>query len=44
MSVEQKNGSVVFKVVVLEGMLPESFKNSSLFIDFGDACGGDAPY
>ena len=33
MSVEQKSGSVVFKVVVLEGTLPERFKTSSLFID-----------
>jgi hypothetical protein len=32
-SVEQKNGSVVFRVAVLEGMSPESFKMSSLFID-----------
>jgi len=33
MSVEQKSDSVVFKVVVLEGTLPERFKTSSLFID-----------
>jgi len=33
MSVEQKRGSVVFKVAVLEGMSPESFKMSSLFLD-----------
>ncbi|MDA2920406.1 hypothetical protein MYX76_13100 [Desulfobacterota bacterium AH_259_B03_O07] len=33
MSVEKKNGSVVFKVAVLEGMSPESFKMSSLFLD-----------
>jgi len=33
MSVEQKNGAVVFKVAVLEGMSPESFRMSSLFID-----------
>jgi hypothetical protein len=32
-SVEQKRDSVVFKVVVLEGTLPERFKTSSLFID-----------
>jgi len=32
-SLEQKPGSVVFKVAVLEGMSPESFKMSSLFID-----------
>ena len=32
-SVEQKLGSVVFKVAVLEGKVPESFKMSSLFID-----------
>jgi len=41
MTVEQKSGSVVFKVAVLEGMLTESFKMSSLFIDLfvGDADG-----
>jgi len=33
LSVEQKSGSVVFKVAVLEGMFPGSFKMSSLFID-----------
>ena len=34
MSVEQKSGSVVFKVVVLEGYIrPESFKMPSLFTD-----------
>ncbi len=32
-SVEQKSGSVIFKVAVLEGMLPGSFEVSSLFID-----------
>ena len=32
-SVEQKRHSVVFKVAVLDGMLPESFKMTSLFID-----------
>ena len=32
-SVEQKSGSVVFKVAVLEGKLSESFKISSLYID-----------
>jgi len=32
-SVEQKNGSIYFKVEVLEGKSPESFKRSSLFID-----------
>jgi hypothetical protein len=32
-SVEQKSGSVVFKVAVLEGMGPERFKMSTLFID-----------
>jgi hypothetical protein len=32
-SVEQKIGSVVFKVAVLEGKLPESFKIPSLYID-----------
>ncbi|MCZ6865435.1 MAG: hypothetical protein O7D98_07465 [Candidatus Dadabacteria bacterium] len=34
MSVEQKSGSVVFKISVLEGLIPESFKTSTLFIDF----------
>ena len=33
-SVEQKSGSVVFKVAVLEGTIPESFRTTSLFIDF----------
>ncbi len=33
MSVEQKRGSVVFKVAVLEGTLPESFKQCWVFID-----------
>jgi len=33
MSVKQKNGSVVFKISVLAGPIPESFKISSLFID-----------
>ena len=33
MSAEQKSGSVVFKISVLEGLIPESFKISSLFID-----------
>ncbi len=32
MSVEQKRGSVVFKVAVLDGRSPESFKTSALFI------------
>ena len=32
-SVEQKSGSVVFKVAALEGMGPERFKMSTLFID-----------
>jgi len=32
-SVEQKSGSVVFNVAVLEGKLSESFKISSLYID-----------
>ncbi len=41
MSVEQKNGSVVFKVVVLEGMFPVEFNTGDLFIDLfvGDADG-----
>jgi len=34
-SVEQKGGSVVFKVAVLKGTLPENFKISSLFFDIG---------
>jgi len=33
MSVEQKSGSVVFKVAVLEGTLPENFKQCWVFID-----------
>ena len=32
-SVEQKHGSVVFKVAVLKGMSPESLSTSTLFID-----------
>ncbi len=32
-SVEQKRGSVVFKVAVLKGMSPESLSTSTLFID-----------
>jgi len=42
MSVEQKSGSVVFKVAVLEGTLPENFKVSSLFIDTVTANGQDS--
>jgi len=34
-SAEVKTGSVVFKVSVLNGKLPESFKMSSLFVDGG---------
>jgi hypothetical protein len=41
LSVEQKSGSVVFNVAVLEGITPDSFKTSSLFID--DENAGDAP-
>ncbi len=37
MSVEQKSGSVVFKVAVLEGVLPQRFKTSSIFIDLREA-------
>jgi len=33
MSVVQKSDSVVFKISVLESLIPESFKISSLFID-----------
>ncbi len=33
MSVEQKSGSVVFKVSVLEGTTPGSFKTAALFSD-----------
>ncbi len=41
MSVEQKSGSVVFKVAVLEGMFPVEFNTGDLFIDLfvGDADG-----
>jgi len=35
MSVEQKSGSVVFKVAVLEGTIPGHFKAASIFIDAG---------
>ena len=38
-SVDQKTGSVVFKVVLLEGMLPERFKTTAIFIDLAQ-CGG----
>ncbi len=34
LSVEQKRGSVVFKVAVLEGNVTGSFETSALFIDF----------
>ncbi len=34
LSVEQKSGSVVFKVAVLEGTIPCHFKAGSIFIDF----------
>jgi len=34
LSVEQKSGSVVFKVAVLEGTIPGHFKAGSIFIDF----------
>jgi len=33
MSVEQNRGSVVFKISVLEGLIPENFKTSTLFLD-----------
>ena len=33
MSLEQKSGSVVFKVVVLEGMFPVEFNMGNLFLD-----------
>ena len=33
MSVKQKNGSVVFKVAVLEGRSPESFNIATMFMD-----------
>jgi len=33
MSVEQKSGSVVFKISVLDGHIRESFERSTLFID-----------
>ncbi|TDI99293.1 MAG: hypothetical protein E2O70_07915 [Candidatus Dadabacteria bacterium] len=32
-SVVQKSGSVIFKVAVLEGTIPEGFRTTSLFID-----------
>jgi len=32
-SVEQKSGSVVFNVVVLDGKVPETFEASTLFTD-----------
>jgi hypothetical protein len=34
MSVKQKNGSVIFKVAVLEGTIPETFQISSMFVDY----------
>jgi len=37
MSVEQKSSSLVFKVTVLEGVLPQRFKTSSIFIDLRKA-------
>ena len=37
MSVEQKSGSVVFKVAELDGTSPEDFIISALFIDVGGA-------
>ena len=40
MYVGRKNGSVVFKVVVLEGKVPEAFEASSLFIDIVMTGGG----
>jgi hypothetical protein len=33
MTLEQKDGSVVFKVAVLEGVLSQTFKESTIFID-----------
>ena len=33
MSVEQKSGSVVFKVAVLEGVLPQRFKTATVYVD-----------
>ena len=33
-SVVHKSDSVIFKVAVLEGTIPESFRTTSLFIDF----------
>ena len=32
-SVEQKSGSVVFKVAVLEGVLPQRFKTATVYVD-----------
>jgi hypothetical protein len=42
-SAEQKSGSVVFKVVVLEGKVPKSFEASSLFIDYERALRAQIP-
>ncbi len=41
--VEQKKDSVVFKVVLLEGIGIESFEASSLFIDIIMTGGGPGP-
>jgi len=38
-SVEQKDGSLYFKVVLLEGNITGSFESSTLFIDFGKQIG-----
>ena len=36
-SVVQKSGSVIFKVAVLEGTIPQSFRTASLYLDFTNA-------
>ena len=40
MSVEQKGGSVVFKVAVLDGASPAGFHNAALFLDVLGSQGG----
>ena len=42
-SLKQKSGSVVFKVAVLEGNVPQSFEASSLFIDYEKALRAQIP-
>ena len=40
MSAEQKNGSVVFKVVVLEGMVKGKIRDPVLYVDQSSATAG----